>query len=231
MTGGDGARCAVRTPLIDGKSDRYDLSVHVSVGVAGGARMTSPTRPTVLRYESLADHGLTRHRLRTLISAGEYEHIAPGLFLRAGEADDTTAAWMAIALKRPQAALCLLSALALHELTDEIPTRSHIAIPRGTQPIEAPTAPIAWHRFDAATFAIGRGVHRLPGDLSIGLYSAERTIIDLFRLRHDWGSDLAIEALKRWLRTREASPSALLEMAASFPRAQPAIRNALEILL
>ncbi|WP_228373577.1 type IV toxin-antitoxin system AbiEi family antitoxin domain-containing protein [Demequina soli] len=185
----------------------------------------------MLRYESLADHGLTRHRLRALLGAGEYERIAPGLFLRAGEVDDTTAAWIAIAAKRPQATLCLLSALALHELTDEIPTRSHIAIPRGIQSIEAPTAPIAWHRFDAATFDIGRGEHQLPGDLSIGLYSAERTIIDLFRLRHDWGSDLAIEALKRWLRTRESSPSALLEMAASFPKAQPAIRTALEILL
>lgn len=193
--------------------------------------MASSTRPTMLRYESLAEHGLTRHRLRALLGAGEYERIAPGLFLRAGEVDDTTAAWIAIAAKRPQATLCLLSALALHELTDEIPTRSHIAIPRGIQPIEAPTAPIAWHRFGPATYDIGRGAHYLPGGLAIGLYSAERTIIDLFRLRHDWGSDLAIEALKRWLRARESSPSALLSMAASFPKAQPAIRTALEILL
>lgn len=193
--------------------------------------MASSTRPTMLRYESLAEHGLTRHRLRALLGAGEYERVAPGLFLRVGEADDTTAAWMAIAAKRPQATLCLLSALALHELTDEIPTRSHIAIPRGMQPIEAPTAPIAWHRFDVATFGIGRGAHHLPGGLSIGLYSPERTIIDLFRLRHDWGGDLAIEALKRWLRIRGSSPAALLAMAASFPKAQPAIRSALEILL
>ncbi|GMA36845.1 hypothetical protein [Demequina litorisediminis] len=99
------------------------------------------------------------------------------------------------------------------------------------QPIEAPTAPIAWHRFDAATYDIGRGEYRLPGGLTIGLYSAERTIVDLFRLRHDWGSDLAIGALKRWRRARESSPSALLSMAASFPKAQPAIRTALEILL
>ncbi|WP_227589975.1 type IV toxin-antitoxin system AbiEi family antitoxin domain-containing protein [Demequina pelophila] len=187
--------------------------------------------PTTLDYGSLAAHGITRHQLRALTGAGEYARIAPGLFLRAGAADDTTAAWMAIAAKRPQATLCLLSALALHELADEIPTRSHIAIPRGTHPIEAPTAPIVWHRFDAVTFDIGRGEHRLPGGLLIGLYSAERTIIDSFRLRHDWGADLAIEALKRWLRTRESNPSALLAMAASFPNARPAIRAALEILL
>ncbi len=172
--------------------------------------------PMLLDYESLADHGLTRHRLRALIGAGMYEHIAPGLFMRAGEADDTTAGWMAIAAKRPQATLCLLSALALHELTDEIPSRSDIAIPRGMQPLQVRIAPISWHRFDAATFDIGRGEHQLPGGLTIGLHS---------------GSDLALDALKRWLRTRGNSPASLLSMAASFPKAQPAIRSALEILL
>jgi hypothetical protein len=67
--------------------------------------------------------------------------------------------------------------------------------------------------------------------LSIGLYSPERTIIDLFRLRHDWGSDLAIGALKRWLRGRGNSPAMLSAMAESFPKARPALQNALEILL
>jgi hypothetical protein len=62
-------------------------------------------------------------------------------------------------------------------------------------------------------------------------YSAERTIIDLFRLSHDWGSDLGIEALKRWLRGRGNSPSALLEMARDFPKGRPALQNALDILL
>ncbi|WP_084074878.1 hypothetical protein [Demequina sp. NBRC 110052] len=193
--------------------------------------MARSAAPVLLAYESLADHGLTRHRLDRLISAGAYERIAPGLFLRAGAADDTTAAWMATAVRRPEATLCLLSALALHDLTDEIPARSHIAIPRGMGPIESPTAPITWHRFDAATFGIGRREHRLPGGLSIGLYSAERTIIDVYRLRHEWGSDLATGALKRWLRLHRGSAGALLTMAASFPKAQPAIRNALEILL
>ncbi len=193
--------------------------------------MDIATLPDLLSYDELAAQGLTRHGLDRLIESGEFERIAPGLFLRSGLTDDTTAAWIAIAAKRPDATLCLLTALSLHDLTDEIPTRSDIAIPRGTQPVTVNHAPIAWHRFDADTFSIGRTEHALPAGSSIGLYSAERTLIDLFRLRHAWGSDLALGALKRWLRGRGNSPGSLLTMAEDFPKARPAIQQALEVLL
>lgn len=187
--------------------------------------------PDLLRYDDLAAQRLTRHGLDRLVETGEFERIAPGLFLRAGLADDTTAAWMAVAAKKADATLCLLTALSLHDLTDEIPARSDIAIPRGSQPVTVHHAPIAWHRFDADTFDIGRTEHPLPAGLSIGLYSAERTLIDMFRLRHAWGSDLAIEALKRWLRETGNSPRTLLALAESFPKARPAIHATLEVLL
>lgn len=193
--------------------------------------MDTATLPDLLRYDDLDAQGLTRHGLDRLIAAGEFERIAPGLFVRTGLADDTTAAWMAIAAKQPAATLCLLTALSLHELTDEIPARSDIAIPRGSQPVTVHHASIAWHRFDADTFGIGRIEQELPGGLSIGLYSAERTLIDLFRLRHAWGSDLALGALKRWLRGHGNSPGALLTLAERFPKARPAIQQALEVLL
>lgn len=189
------------------------------------------TLPDLLSYGELAAQGISRHGLGRLIESGEFERIAPGLFLRSGLADDTTAAWIAIAAKKPNATLCLLTALSLHELTDEIPTRSDIAIPRGTQPVAVRHAPIAWHRFDADTFSIGHTKHALPDGSSIGLYSAERTLIDLFRLRHAWGSNLALGALKQWLRQRGNSPGSLLTMAEEFPKARPAIHQALEVLL
>lgn len=193
--------------------------------------MDATALPDLLGYHDLAEQGLTRHGLDRLIESGEFERIAPGQFLRSGLADDTTAAWIAIAAKKPDATLCLLTALSLHDLTDEIPTRSDMAIPRGTQPVVVYHAPIAWHRFDADTFGIGRDEHLLPDGSSIGLYSAERSLIDLFRLRHDWGSDLALSALKRWLRGRGNSPGVLLTMAQSFPKARPAIQQTLEVLL
>lgn len=193
--------------------------------------MDAATLPTLLRYADLAESGMTRHRLERMIEAGEYERIAPGTFLRAGALDDTTAAWMAIAARKPEATLCLMTALAFHDLTDEIPRSSDIAIPRGTHPMQIRYAPITWHQFAPDTFTIGRTEHILSGNLGIGLYSPERTLIDLFRLRHGWGADLAIGALKRWLAGRGNKPSALLAMARDFPDARPTLQTALEILL
>lgn len=187
--------------------------------------------PDLLRYRDFPGLSLTRHRFDQMLAAGEYERIAPGTFLRVGGIDDTTAAWMATAAKKPEATICLLSAAALHELTDEIPRSTDIAIPRGSQPATISHAPITWHRFARESFDIGRIAHPLPAGLSIGLYSPERTIIDLFRLRHDWGSDLAIESLKRWLRRQGNSPGELLAIAQSFPTARLALQAALEVLV
>ena len=71
----------------------------------------------------------------------------------------------------------------------------------------------------------------LSGGATIGLYGPERSIIDAFRLRRYEGPDVAHEALRRWLRRRDASPAAQIRMTEYFPKAFPALRAALEILL
>ncbi|WP_020578161.1 type IV toxin-antitoxin system AbiEi family antitoxin domain-containing protein [Actinopolymorpha alba] len=185
--------------------------------------------PDVLRGDDRSV--VSRRRLAALVADGVYEKIAPGVYARADAIDDTTAAQASIALRRPDATLCLLSALSIHDLTDEIPTASHIALPRGAHKLAVRWESVEWHFFDRETFSIGREERSLPGGVQIGLYTAERTIIDVFRLRHAWGSDLAIEALKRWVRRRGSSPGALMNLAASFPAARPALQNALEVLL
>lgn len=193
--------------------------------------MSLSALPDMVQYPDLAAFGLTRHRFDQMVEAEEYERVAPGLFLRGGTVDDTTAGWIAAAVKAPDATLCLLSALAVHDLTDEVPSRTNIALPRGVRHPTVGIAPIAWHQFDASTFAIGRDTRALPTGVVIGLYSPERTIVDLFRLRHDWGSDLAVGALKRWLSGSGNSPATLLQLSKAFPKALPALRGALEVLL
>lgn len=211
--------------------NRATCAIPVTDSVEMEDGMDGITLPDLLRYRDLGRLGLTRHRFDRLLKSEEYERIAPGLFLRTGSIDDTKAPWIAIAAKKPDATLCLLTALALHYLTDEIPRSSDIAIPRGTHPMMVNHAPITWHRFAVDSFTIGRTEHALPGGLSIGLYSPERTIIDLVRLRYEWGNSLAIGALKRWLRERGNSPARLLAMAGDFPEARPALQSAFEILL
>ncbi len=87
------------------------------------------------------------------------------------------------------------------------------------------------HQFDRDTFGLGRDLLDVGARRPMGLYSAERSIVDVVRLRHREGSDLAWGALRRWLATPGRSPAQLVEIAGQLPRAEPALRRALEVLL
>jgi hypothetical protein len=135
-----------------------------------------------------------------------------------------------IALRAPEATLCLVTALARHALSDALIAAPDIALPRGRRPPAANT-PVEWHFFQPETFALERNLVELSDQVSIGLYSAERSIVDAFRLRGREGHDVAYEALRRWLRRRGAEPARLLELAEKLPRATAPLRHALEVLL
>lgn len=122
-----------------------------------------------------------------------------------------------IAIRAPSATLCLSSALVRHDLTDANPATIDIAVPAGShRPAVSP--PVKWHRFDSGTFAIGRNSLPIYRKYNIGIYSAERCIVDAFRLRWSEGDDLAYTALRRWLGRRGSKPAALYEMASHFPK-------------
>jgi len=183
--------------------------------------------PPAFTFAQARQGGLSERNLRELRELGRLETLARGIYLRSGAAD---ADLLQVAARTPEATLCLRSALARHELIDDIPFEIDLALPRGKRR-PATTAPARWHHFDADTFHLGQGRLNLAGGLSIGLYSPERCIVDAFRLRHLEGTELAHQSLKAWLRTRHAQPAALLRLAKSFPKGEPSLRQALELLL
>lgn len=183
--------------------------------------------PETFRYSDALER-ISERQLRNLIANGEIEAISRGLYRKAGAIGDDDDL-LEIAAKSEAATLCLRSALARHNLIDDIPAEYDIAIPRGSWAPQI-NAPVRWRHFDQDTFDLGRDQQALDDDHSIGIYSAERSIIDAFRLRHLDGADLANDALKRWLR-QGGQPSELLTLSRSFPRSANAIRKTLEILL
>lgn len=197
----------------------------------------APAKPVPLPADlpetfSLAEgraNGLSDRRLRALLASGTLTRLGRGIYRRADAplADEDL---LEIAARAPEATLCLMTALSRHDLTDRIPSRIDVALPRERRPPRV-QAPVRWHRFDAETFDMGRTVEDLGGGLTLGLYGPTRCIVDAFRLRHLLGDDVAIEALRRWLRRRGAQPSELLVLARRFPKAEPSLRAALQVLL
>lgn len=174
--------------------------------------------------------GMRKDQVYEMLAAGEIERAGRGVYLRPDVIDPAFASLAAATAVRPEATMCLTSALAFHELSDDIPFGTDIALPRGTRS-PAGFAHVIWHSFDSATFNIGREHTLIAEGASLAIYSAERTVVDCFRLMHLEGSDVAYEALRRWVSRRGNSPSTLMQIATSVPKAEPRLRHALEVLL
>jgi hypothetical protein len=179
-------------------------------------------------YGEARKAGVSDKRLYRLRDIGEIVTLGGGVYrwADAPPADDDL---VEIAERVPRATLCLETALARHGLIDSIPSAIDIAIPRGsTRP--ALRAPCRLHQFDPRTFELGRELLEVNARRPLGIYSAERSIIDVIRLRHREGSDIAWEALRRWLARPGRSPAQLIDLARQLPHAEPALRQALEVL-
>lgn len=186
--------------------------------------------PSPFTYRDAERHGLTDRRLYALRESGAIEVIGRGLFRWADEEQLVDPDLLEVAVRAPEATLCLGSALARHGLVDLIPASIDIALPRGRRRPQV-QAPVTWHLFAPATFSLGREELALDPSNSIGIYTAERSIVDAFRMRRWEGPELGNEALRRWLRQAGNQPSSLLRLAKEFPLAEKSLRQALEVLL
>lgn len=177
--------------------------------------------------EALAK-GISSSTFHRLTQRGDFHAIARGLYIR--DAQATVDLDLAeIASKAPKATICLASALAEHDLSDVIPKKLHIAIPRGAWAPRTRAA-VVWHRFDPETFHIGRGERPIPStDLTIGIYTPERTLADLARHPNLDQAEL-VEGIRRWLRKPGNHPANLLKVARILPGARYRIQTILEIL-
>lgn len=136
---------------------------------------------------------------------------------------------LAVLARAPRAVACLNTAASIWNLTDEIPSSVHIAVPRGSHRprVDWPTTTV--HVFAAQTFELGRTSYELDTGESIIVYSPERTVVDLVRLGHRQSSEPTGELVRRYLRERGRSPAKLLAVARELGAAT-SLRRLLEIV-
>lgn len=136
---------------------------------------------------------------------------------------------VSVAMKVPAGVICLVSALAYHELTTQIPHEVHLALPRGTEPPRLDYPPLRVFWFSGAAFTEGIEKHALDG-VAVRIYSPEKTLADSFKYRHKLGLDIAVEALRRYYERRAIRASELLRFA-RICRVEQVMRPYLEALL
>lgn len=174
--------------------------------------------------------GFSRSSLYRLLKAGELASVGRGVLQLPGGGAGMLSDLAIVSARVPAGTICLNSALAYWDLTDEIPEQIHVAVPRGAHrpTIDAPRTRV--HVFDADTFALGREQARTDADEPFWIYSAERSIVDAMRLSHLIGRDVALHALNRYVRRPQSRPAELTQLASELGGSSP-LRSALEALL
>lgn len=185
--------------------------------------------PPSFTTSDVTDHGVSTSTLYRLRDRGEVVELSRGVWRRADAPPTPHESLLAVTLRAPHGTICLLSALAFHELTDEIPSRVDHAVPRGTHRPSIDYPPVNVHVFDADTFHLGRThVKVAPGE-RIAIYDDVRSTLDVLRLRNQVGTDIAYGAARRLLDRRRAAAGQLLRLAGWLRCAGP-VGDAVEVL-
>lgn len=154
-------------------------------------------------------HPDTLYRMR---NEGDLVQIERGLYRLASLPPLSNPDLVSVALKAPKAVVCLISALAFHELTTQIPHEVQIALPSGYKQPRIIHPPLRVFHFSGDSFHKGVQSHELDG-IPVRIYSPEKAIADCFKFRNKIGLDVVMEALKIYLRGKGAKTDALLRYA------------------
>ena len=131
----------------------------------------------------------------------------------------------------PKAAVCLVSALSIHNLTLQVPHYVYLAVnsdeTRVIPRVEHPPTRV----FLYSTRVFNSGLEHVTLDgFSIPVYSPEKTIADCFKHRNKIGLDVALEALKLYRERKKVRVDKLLEYA-RICRVEKVMRPYLEAIL
>jgi predicted transcriptional regulator of viral defense system len=183
----------------------------------------------VLRTTEAIQLGIHPRTLYSMRDSGRLERLSRGLYRLAEMVPVGNPDLVTVALKVPKGVICLLSALAYHELTTQIPHEVHLALLRGAEPprLEHPPVRIFW--FTDQAFSEGIDVHQVDG-VKVRIYCAEKTLADCFKYRNKIGPDTAVEALRNYIGRGRPRIDKLMQYA-RVCRVEKSMRPYLEALL
>lgn len=180
----------------------------------------------IMRMSDIVAAGVNRRALYSMVETGHLERISRGIYRLASLPTLETPDLVAVAKRIPKCVICLVSALAYHRLTTQIPHAVDVAIVKGTERPRIDYPPVNVYWFSGSAFI--EGIQKVEiGGHQVRMYSAEKSIADAFKYRNKMGLDVAIEALKLW-RERQGVSFELLLAQARNCRVERVIRPYLE---
>jgi predicted transcriptional regulator of viral defense system len=183
----------------------------------------------ILRMSAAIKFGIPRHVIYEMARSGELIKESRGLYRLAETEPLGNPDIVQVSLLIPKGVLFLISALYFHELTTQIPHQVYVALPQSVKKSRINYPPIKYFYLSDKQYLAGITEYTVDG-VVVRIYDKEKTITDCFKYRKQIGSDVALEALKDYM--RQPSPNIQLLMKyARINRVEKLIRPYVETLL
>ena len=169
----------------------------------------------VLRMSEALRLGIHRRDLYELRDSGRLEVVDRGLYRLREMPDAAYPDFIPIAKKIPKGVICLISALAFHEITTQIPHFVYVAMPRNANLPAITHPPIRCFWYSEKSLKTGVEKHIVDG-ITIKVFDVEKTLIDCIKFRNKIGMDVVLEALRIYWRRRNTNINKLLQYAKLF---------------
>jgi len=186
-------------------------------------------RGGIIRTREAIALGIHRRTFYGLRDEGRIIPVTRGLFRLEDVEIPAQVNLVDVAKRVPKGVICLLSALAFHELTTQIPGQVWLAVERKARKPRIEYPPVRIFHFSGDSFTRGIETHKIM-EQEVRVYSAAKTVMDCFRWQDAVGFDVAIEAAKDYLKRQDSSPSKLMDYARAC-KVEKVVRPYLEALL
>ena len=156
--------------------------------------------------------GITAATISRMERDGEVVRLARGLYQLSDAPLDAGQSLAEAAKRVPKGVSCLVSALAFHGLTDQLPRKVWLAIGQKDWTPKPADSSLRIIRFTDSLLKEGVETHVIE-NVPVRVFGAAKTIADCFRHRGKIGLSVAIEGLQEALRQRKATPGEIAEQA------------------
>lgn len=183
----------------------------------------------ILKTSRAMDLGIAPRTLYAMYHAGLLRRISRGIYQLASQDPLGNPDLLRVALRIPDAVVCLISALYFYNISTQIPHKVYIALPQPAEKprLDFPPLDIVW--LSDKVYSSGITQQSVDG-VPIKVYSVEKTIADCFKFRNKIGIDVALEALKEYLKIPGSNIDQLLSYA-RIDRVEALVSRYLEALV
>lgn len=164
----------------------------------------------MMRAQDLRDAGISAQTIARAVESGEIERISRGVYQKHGAKIEENQILAEAAMCAPKGVIALVSALAFHGLTDQMPRRVWMAIGASDWAPVQSYPPLRMVRFSEAYLRQGIEHHTIAG-VQVPIYAIPKTLADLFRNPKLVDRSVAVEGLRAALQQRKVTPSALAQ--------------------